>query len=168
MHTKLVFPLTDSDESCSILKIDLAGSERASATLNSGLRLNEGAKINRSLLALANCINKLAQQEQDSSVDGKVVTRSRRASTGSTNKSVVNYRDSKLTHLLKSSLEGSCRMIMIANISNAKTGDVHSGQLFEMFGIQEATVVLRDIESKEELEVAIDLLILSQTHRNVR
>ena len=117
MHTKLVFPLTDSDESCSILKIDLAGSERASATLNSGLRLNEGAKINRSLLALANCINKLAQQEQDSSVDGKVVTRSRRASTGSTSKSVVNYRDSKLTHLLKSSLEGSCRMIMIANIN---------------------------------------------------
>ncbi len=39
--------------------IDLAGSERASATLNVGARLHEGAKINRSLLALANCINAL-------------------------------------------------------------------------------------------------------------
>ena len=36
--------------------IDLAGSERASATQNRGARLNEGANINKSLLALANCI----------------------------------------------------------------------------------------------------------------
>ncbi len=39
--------------------IDLAGSERASATLNRGKRLIEGANINRSLLSLANCINAL-------------------------------------------------------------------------------------------------------------
>lgn len=39
--------------------IDLAGSERASKTKNSGLRLVEGANINRSLLALGNCINAL-------------------------------------------------------------------------------------------------------------
>ena len=37
--------------------IDLAGSERASVTQNRGGTLNEGANINRSLLALANCIN---------------------------------------------------------------------------------------------------------------
>ena len=36
--------------------IDLAGSERASATLNRGARLQEGANINKSLLALANCM----------------------------------------------------------------------------------------------------------------
>lgn len=40
--------------------IDLAGSERAATTHNRGLRLKEGANINRSLLALANCINALA------------------------------------------------------------------------------------------------------------
>jgi kinesin family protein 18/19 len=39
--------------------IDLAGSERAAASLNTGKRLIEGANINRSLLALANCINAL-------------------------------------------------------------------------------------------------------------
>lgn len=29
------------------------------------------------------------------------------------------YRDSKLTHLLKTSLEGDCKLIMIANINPA-------------------------------------------------
>ena len=39
--------------------IDLAGSERASRTNNRGIRMIEGANINRSLLALGNCINAL-------------------------------------------------------------------------------------------------------------
>jgi len=63
---------------------------------NTGERLQEGANINRSLLALANCINALAQ--------------------GSTRKN-AKYRDSKLTHLLKSSLEGQCKLIIIANVN---------------------------------------------------
>lgn len=29
----------------------------------------------------------------------------------------MKYRDSKLTHLLKASLEGRCRLIMIANVN---------------------------------------------------
>lgn len=44
--------------------IDLAGSERATVTTNRGDRFREGANINKSLLALGNCINALA--------DGKV------------------------------------------------------------------------------------------------
>lgn len=40
--------------------IDLAGSERASTTNAKGARLREGANINRSLLALGNVINALA------------------------------------------------------------------------------------------------------------
>lgn len=39
--------------------IDLAGSERAARTGNRGIRMIEGANINRSLLALGNCINML-------------------------------------------------------------------------------------------------------------
>jgi kinesin family protein 18/19 len=39
--------------------IDLAGSERASKTNNRGIRMIEGANINKSLLALGNCINML-------------------------------------------------------------------------------------------------------------
>lgn len=44
--------------------IDLAGSERGTVTENRGLRLMEGAKINRSLLALANCINALGDKNK--------------------------------------------------------------------------------------------------------
>ena len=40
--------------------IDLAGSERAANTHNRGKRMVEGAHINRSLLALGNCINALS------------------------------------------------------------------------------------------------------------
>ena len=43
--------------------IDLAGSERATVTANRGERLREGANINRSLLALGNCINALASNK---------------------------------------------------------------------------------------------------------
>ncbi|CEP62943.1 tubulin-dependent ATPase KIP3 LALA0_S06e07470g [Lachancea lanzarotensis] len=79
--------------------IDLAGSERASATKNRGERLHEGANINRSLLALGNCINALC-------VNGK---------KGSS--CHVPYRDSKLTRLLKFSLGGNCKTVMIVCIS---------------------------------------------------
>ena len=40
--------------------VDLAGSERATVTKNRGTRFREGANINRSLLALGNVINSLA------------------------------------------------------------------------------------------------------------
>jgi hypothetical protein len=80
--------------------IDLAGSERASATNNRGVRLQEGANINKSLLSLANCINALSSY-----------------SNGSSSRKNVKYRDSKLTHLLKSSLEGNCNLVMIANVN---------------------------------------------------
>ena len=43
--------------------IDLAGSERATVTTNRGARLREGANINKSLLALGNCINALADNK---------------------------------------------------------------------------------------------------------
>jgi kinesin family protein 18/19 len=76
--------------------IDLAGSERASVTKNRGARLVEGANINKSLLALANCINALGKNK---------------------GKGYVPYRNSKLTRLLKDSLGGNCRTVMIANIS---------------------------------------------------
>jgi len=81
--------------------IDLAGSERAAKTLNRGIRMIEGANINRSLLALGNCINMLHENN----------------SKGITN--YIPYRDSKLTRLLKDSLGGNCRTVMIANISPA-------------------------------------------------
>ena len=76
--------------------IDLAGSERASVTKNRGDRLLEGANINRSLLALGNCINSLCDPVQ---------------------RNHVPYRDSKLTRLLKFSLGGNCKTVMIVCVS---------------------------------------------------
>uniref|UniRef100_UPI00358EB687 kinesin-like protein KIF19 n=1 Tax=Myxine glutinosa TaxID=7769 RepID=UPI00358EB687 len=81
--------------------IDLAGSERAAQTQNRGKRMMEGAHINRSLLALGNCINALSD-------------RGGRAN-------YINYRDSKLTRLLKDSLGGNSRTVMIAHVSPAST-----------------------------------------------
>ena len=46
--------------------IDLAGSERAAVSKNRGQTLKEGANINRSLLALGNCINQLAARSKHS------------------------------------------------------------------------------------------------------
>ncbi|XP_057573244.1 kinesin-like protein KIF19 [Hippopotamus amphibius kiboko] len=83
-----------------LFMIDLAGSERASQTQNRGQRMKEGAHINRSLLALGNCINALSDK--------------------SSNK-YINYRDSKLTRLLKDSLGGNSRTVMIAHISPASS-----------------------------------------------
>jgi len=79
--------------------IDLAGSERASVTKNRGMRLIEGANINRSLLALGNCINALGKKGG--------------------NGAYIPYRDSKLTRLLKDSLGGNCRTVMITCVSPA-------------------------------------------------
>lgn len=59
----------------------------------------EGANINKSLLALGNCINILSDK----------------AKAGS----FVPYRDSKLTRLLKDSLGGNTKTIMISCISPA-------------------------------------------------
>ena len=76
--------------------IDLAGSERASATKNRGDRLMEGANINKSLLALGSCINALCDPRK---------------------KNHVPYRNSKLTRLLKFSLGGNCKTVMIVCVS---------------------------------------------------
>ncbi|XP_037001936.2 kinesin-like protein KIF18A [Artibeus jamaicensis] len=77
--------------------IDLAGSERASATSAKGSRFIEGTNINRSLLALGNVINALADTKRKNQH--------------------IPYRNSKLTRLLKDSLGGNCQTIMIAAIS---------------------------------------------------
>ena len=81
--------------------IDLAGSERGTVTENRGIRLREGAKINQSLLALANCINALGDKTKKGSF--------------------VPYRDSKLTRMLKDSLGGNCKTVMVVTVSPASS-----------------------------------------------
>ncbi|XP_054459623.1 kinesin-like protein KIF16B isoform X4 [Anoplopoma fimbria] len=94
--------------------VDLAGSERADATGATGVRLKEGGNINKSLVTLGNVISALADMTQD----GVNTNLKKRAV-------FVPYRDSVLTWLLKDSLGGNSKTIMIATVSPA---DVNYGE----------------------------------------
>jgi kinesin family member 18/19 len=105
-HAVLQIHVTQSPRTASLTEerfmgtlsiIDLAGSERAAATTNMGQRMVEGANINKSLLALGNCINALCES-------GGAVRH-------------VPYRNSKLTRLLKFSLGGNCKTVMIVCVA---------------------------------------------------
>ena len=73
--------------------VDLAGSEKITTASKQN---QESGSINRSLLALANCVNMLVSQ-------GKA--------------NFIPWRDSKLTRILKDSLSGNSRIVMIATVS---------------------------------------------------
>lgn len=87
--------------------VDLAGSERANATGATGQRLKEGAHINKSLVTLGCVISSLAENSNGSSANKAKAA------------GYVPYRDSVLTWLLKDSLGGNSKTIMIAAISPA-------------------------------------------------
>jgi hypothetical protein len=89
--------------------IDLAGSERSKQTNAVGERLKEAGMINKSLSALGNVINSLVDISEGKSRH-------------------VHYRDSKLTFLLRDSLGGNSKTLIIANISpsNACHGETMS------------------------------------------
>jgi hypothetical protein len=91
-----------SEISSRVSLVDLAGSERSDATGATGARLKEGAAINKSLSALGNCISALADRDE-----------------GKSGARMVPYRDSTLTLLLRESLGGNSRTVMIAALSPA-------------------------------------------------
>ncbi len=75
--------------------IDLAGSERGADTLDQNKQTRmDGAEINKSLLALKECIRALDQDKRH-----------------------TPFRGSKLTLVLKDSFMGNCKTLMIANVS---------------------------------------------------
>ncbi|OEU20759.1 kinesin-domain-containing protein, partial [Fragilariopsis cylindrus CCMP1102] len=77
--------------------VDLAGSERQKRTQATGQRLKEGIDINKGLLVLGNVISALGDPKKQGTF--------------------VPYRDSKLTRLLKGSLGGNHKTLMIACVS---------------------------------------------------
>ncbi|XP_009585168.1 PREDICTED: kinesin-like protein KIF27 [Fulmarus glacialis] len=77
--------------------VDLAGSERVTKTGNTGERFKESIQINTGLLALGNVISALGDPKR---------------------KSVhIPYRDAKITRILKDSLGGNAKTVMITCIS---------------------------------------------------
>lgn len=84
--------------------IDLAGSERGADTVDCGRQTRmEGAEINKSLLALKECIRFLDQ-----------------------NKRHVPFRGSKLTEVLRDSFIGNCRTVMIGAVSPSNSNCEHT------------------------------------------
>mmetsp|Transcript_29510 Transcript_29510/g.43245 ORF Transcript_29510/g.43245 Transcript_29510/m.43245 type:complete len:632 (+) Transcript_29510:33-1928(+) len=84
--------------------IDLAGSERASDVNDNDRQTRiEGAEINKSLLALKECIRALDQNSKH-----------------------VPFRGSTLTSVLKDSFIGNCRTVMCANVSPGTASCEHT------------------------------------------
>jgi len=79
--------------------VDLAGSERQKATQAEGVRLKEASKINQSLSTLGSVIHALS------------------VAVGNSKATFVRYRDSALTFLLRDSLGGNSKTVLIAAIS---------------------------------------------------
>ncbi|KAK7811999.1 hypothetical protein U0070_018559 [Myodes glareolus] len=77
--------------------VDLAGSERVTKTGNTGERFKESIQINSGLLALGNVISALGDPRRKSAH--------------------IPYRDAKITRLLKDSLGGSAKTVMITCVS---------------------------------------------------
>ncbi|GCB61092.1 hypothetical protein scyTo_0011250, partial [Scyliorhinus torazame] len=109
--------------------VDLAGSERADPNFCKD-RITEGSNINKSLVTLGIVISTLAQNSQMTSScqsinsvvsEGDNGSHSGTYSGNNRRQCYVPYRDSVLTWLLKDSLGGNSKTIMIATISPAST-----------------------------------------------
>uniref|UniRef100_T1IJB9 OTU domain-containing protein 3 n=1 Tax=Strigamia maritima TaxID=126957 RepID=T1IJB9_STRMM len=107
----IIFTQTKRDQMTSLTServskislVDLAGSERADSTGAKGMRLKEGANINKSLTTLGKVISALAE----------MATKKKKKAD------FIPYRDSVLTWLLRENLGGNSKTAMIAAISPA-------------------------------------------------
>ncbi|XP_073921859.1 stAR-related lipid transfer protein 9 isoform X3 [Castor canadensis] len=123
-----------SETASKINLVDLAGSERADPSYCKD-RIAEGANINKSLVTLGIVISTLAQNSQkfsscqslnnaaSSGGDSRIPSSPGTSSGGALprRQSYIPYRDSVLTWLLKDSLGGNSKTIMVATVSPAHT-----------------------------------------------
>ncbi|CAM45094.1 putative kinesin [Leishmania braziliensis MHOM/BR/75/M2904] len=85
--------------------VDLAGSERVAKSGATGLRMIEGGHINKSLTTLATVIDRLASEASHLHAGGAMP--------------FIPYRDSRLTHLLKSAIGGNSFTVVLCCITPA-------------------------------------------------
>lgn len=144
--------------------IDLAGSERAADVTDTNKQTRiDGAEINKSLLALKECIRALDQDKKH-----------------------TPFRGSKLTLVLRDSFVGNCKTLMIANISPALGCSEHSlntlryaDRVKELRGKPEISIGAgnqnlnfdpgmknKQNEGKDPQEILANLLMMPRNHKN--
>jgi kinesin family protein 6/9 len=120
--------------------VDLAGSERVAKTHAEGKLLTEAMYINKSLSMLEKCILQLGKGE-----------------------SHVSYRDSFMTSVLRDSLGGNCKTVMIATLS------VHASNIPETISTcrfaQRVAMVKNTVTVNEELDPR---LVIARLKKEVR
>ncbi|KXS11941.1 kinesin-domain-containing protein [Gonapodya prolifera JEL478] len=94
--------------------VDLAGSERQKSTATQGIRLKEASSINKSLHALSRVLDSLVARTKAAAAAGG-------SSAGGPGPGYTNFRDSKLTFLLKDALGGNCVTWVVACVTAAQT-----------------------------------------------
>lgn len=118
--------------------MDLAGSERIKKSFSTGDRLNEAKAINLSLTVLGKCIHNLS----DPSIHNSLV--------------FVPYRESKLTRLLKDSLGGNCKTVLIITVGpcNKYCDETVSSLNFGMRAMR--------VENKPKVNKTVDFCLLAK------
>lgn len=102
--------------------VDLAGSERGKDSASHDARLvKESAEINYSLMVLKDCMRARAKGQPH-----------------------VPYRQSKLTSILKASLQGTAKTVVVATLSPCATDVEHSMNTLEHTSLLAASVVGRE------------------------
>ncbi|AFM99307.1 kinesin motor domain-containing protein [Encephalitozoon hellem ATCC 50504] len=111
----------------SIVFVDLAGSERGSDRRETGSDVkNEGAEINKSLLALKECIRGMEKDKKH-----------------------LPFRQSKLTQILKNSFVGASRTCLIATISSTSENVEHTLNTLRYASRIKESVVPKEKRSRE-------------------
>jgi hypothetical protein len=95
--------------------VDLAGSERLSLSGSSGSALTETQNINLSLATLGDVLSALSTMTPIQCGGGSGISSQQPADSAGEG-GVVPYRNSKLTYLLKDSLGGNAKTMMIATV----------------------------------------------------
>uniref|UniRef100_A0A670K2U5 Kinesin family member 7 n=1 Tax=Podarcis muralis TaxID=64176 RepID=A0A670K2U5_PODMU len=154
LQEKVLVPASGQVLSSKFHFVDLAGSERVVKTGNTGERLKESIQINSSLLALGNVISALGDPRRKGSH--------------------IPYRDSKITRILKDSLGGNAKTVMIACLSPSSSDFDESLTTLNYANraqnIKNRAVVncCKETEHMEQLQLQIKSLqrALEQRHRS--
>jgi len=108
--------------------VDLAGSEKQSQTGAEGDRFKEQININKSLSVLSRVIQLLSEQAETLPVvkGQPLAAKANSVERRQPVSRFVNFRDSKLTRLLQSSLNGDAFISMVCNITLASFDETKS------------------------------------------